>query len=266
MKPRTRRTDQDATDEDAVDDEESDPEEETGDPTDSDDVTQGGTGSHSRKAQADDSQTTRVTSAAAVDDPEAQAKTEAWSVEKKAAATITEPEARVDQAVVSLDSAVAKLADETEAPEVAAVAFASAAEAAVDATAAAPPFSGLLNVIGTVVFTLYNLATAIIGGPPILPANSGVTVRSSTLHLDCGCNGGQGVDVPGGLVRPRGRRRAGPAGPADLSPARLPGPRAVVQLHRGGARQADEQHRRRAVDHVELPRLRCVLARCAADA
>ena len=97
--------------------------------------------------------------------------------------------------MVSLDSAVAKLADETEAPEVAAVAFASAAEAAVDATAAAPPFSGLLNVIGTVVFTLYNLATAIIGGPPILPANSGVTVRSSTLHLDCGCNGGQGVDV-----------------------------------------------------------------------
>ena len=188
-------TDEDATDEDAVDEEESDPDEETGDPTDSDDVTQGGTGSHSRKAQADDSQTTRVTSAAAVDDPEVQAKTEAWSVEKKAAATITEPEARVDQAVVSLDSAVAKLADETEAPEVAAVAFASAAEAAVDATAAAPPFSGLLNVIGTVVFTLYNLATAIIGGPPILPANSGVTVRSSTLHLDCGCNGGQGVDV-----------------------------------------------------------------------
>ena len=268
MKPSDEATDQDATDEDAVDEEESDPDEETGDPNDSDDVTQGGTGSHSRKAQADDSQTTRVTPAATVDDPRFEAKTEVWSVEKKAAATITEPEAARRPSGGLVGQAQSRnWQTTTEAPEVAAVAFASAAEVRLSMpTAAAPPFSGLLNVIGTVVFTLYNLATAIIGGPPILPANSGVTVRSSTLHLDCGCNGGQGVDVQADWYVPEAEE--GQAPPDQLIYLQhgflARGP--VVQLHRGGARQADEQHRRRAVDHVELPRLRCVLARCAADA
>ena len=48
-----------------------------------------------------------------------------------------------------VDSSAAKLADDMDAPEAAAVAFASAAEADIDATAAAPQFSGLLNLIGT---------------------------------------------------------------------------------------------------------------------
>ena len=188
-------TDGDATDEDAADDEESGTDEEMGEANHSDDVTEGGTGSNLRKAETDHSQTARVMPAATVDDPETETKPAAQNVEKKTAATITDPKAAVQQEVVDVHGAVAKPAEDAEAPEVAAVAFASAAEVAVDATAAAPPFSGLLNVIGTVVFTLYNLATAIIGGPPILPANSGVTVRSSTLHLDCGCNGGRGVNV-----------------------------------------------------------------------
>ena len=53
------------------------------------------------------------------------------------------------------------------------MAFASAAEAQAMPPRRRSPMSGLLNVIGTVVFTLYNFATRLIGGPPILPANSG---------------------------------------------------------------------------------------------
>jgi hypothetical protein len=76
----------------------------------------------------------------------------------------------------------------------AAVAFAAAAPSAAESTstAAAPPFSGLLSAIGTIVFNLYGFATRLVGGPPILPTNSTVTVRSSTLRLDCA----NGYEVP----------------------------------------------------------------------
>jgi pimeloyl-ACP methyl ester carboxylesterase len=74
----------------------------------------------------------------------------------------------------------------------AAVAFAAPATADITSTAAAPPFSGLLSAIGTIVFNLYGLATRLFGGPPILPANSTVTVHSSTLRIDCG----DGYEVP----------------------------------------------------------------------
>jgi hypothetical protein len=74
----------------------------------------------------------------------------------------------------------------------AAVAFAAPATADITSTAAAPPFSGLLSAIGTIVFNLYGLATRLFGGPPILPANSTVTVHSSTLRIDCG----NGYEVP----------------------------------------------------------------------
>jgi hypothetical protein len=77
----------------------------------------------------------------------------------------------------------------------AAVAFAAAADEPSTSTAAAPPFQGVLSVIGTVVFNLYNLASKVLGGPPILPPGSTVTVRTSSLHLDCGCNDGDGLDV-----------------------------------------------------------------------
>jgi hypothetical protein len=78
------------------------------------------------------------------------------------------------------------------APEATAVAFAGPASAEITSAAAASPLSGLLSVIGTIVFNLYGLATRLVGGPPILPPNSSVTVHSSTLRLDCA----GGYEVP----------------------------------------------------------------------
>jgi pimeloyl-ACP methyl ester carboxylesterase len=80
----------------------------------------------------------------------------------------------------------------TATPQTAAVAFAAPASAATTSTAAAPPLSGLLSAIGTLVFNLYGFATRLVGGPSILPANSTVTVRGSTLRLDCA----NGYEVP----------------------------------------------------------------------
>ncbi|MCT7658248.1 alpha/beta hydrolase [Mycobacterium deserti] len=100
----------------------------------------------------------------------------------------------VERQSVNLDIPAADLID---APEVAAVAFAAApSAAAASAAATAPPLTVLLDVIGTVVFNLYALATRLIGGPAVLPPGSNVTVRSSTLRIDCGCADGQGFDVP----------------------------------------------------------------------
>jgi acetyl esterase/lipase len=81
----------------------------------------------------------------------------------------------------------AAAASETEAVE-----FAASAAADITSTAAAPPFSGLLSAIGTIVLNLYGFGTRLVGGPPILPPNSTVTVRSSTLRLDCA----DGYEVP----------------------------------------------------------------------
>jgi pimeloyl-ACP methyl ester carboxylesterase len=78
------------------------------------------------------------------------------------------------------------------APKTAAVAFAAPTSAEVTSTASTPPLSGLLSAIGTIVFNLYGLATRLVGGPPTLPANSSVTVHSSTLRLDCA----DGYEVP----------------------------------------------------------------------
>ncbi len=70
-------------------------------------------------------------------------------------------------------------------------------------TATAPQMPTLIRVIGTIVFDLYALATRIFGGPPILPANSTVTVRSSTLRIDCACAEGEGKEVPADWYIPK---------------------------------------------------------------
>jgi pimeloyl-ACP methyl ester carboxylesterase len=104
---------------------------------------------------------------------------------------VTKPDEEVRQ-VVTAGGSQARTKD--AAPQTAAVAFAAAAPstAEVTSTAAAPPLSGLLSAIGTIVFNLYGFATRLVGGPPILPPNSTVTVRSSTLRLDCA----SGYEVP----------------------------------------------------------------------
>jgi pimeloyl-ACP methyl ester carboxylesterase len=86
------------------------------------------------------------------------------------------------------------------ATETAAVAFAAPGTAEITSTASAPPVRGVLSVIGTVVFNLYGLAIKVVGGPPILPPDSTVTVRSSTLRIDCG----NGQEVPADWYIPAG--------------------------------------------------------------
>ena len=94
----------------------------------------------------------------------------------------------------------------TAAPQTAAVAFAAPANAEITSTAAAPPLSGLLSAIGTIVFNLYGFATRLIGGPPILPPNSTVTVHSSTLRIDCA----DGYKVPADWYIPAGAEEKPP--------------------------------------------------------
>jgi hypothetical protein len=105
--------------------------------------------------------------------------------------TADAPVAEVSTAAIPLT----RTATKANPVESAAVAFATPAAAEITSTAKASPLSGLLSAIGTIVFSIYGLATQILGGPPILPPGSTVTVRTSTLHLDCGCNPGDGVDV-----------------------------------------------------------------------
>ncbi|SEH46067.1 hypothetical protein SAMN04489835_0053 [Mycolicibacterium rutilum] len=106
----------------------------------------------------------------------------------------------VEQEDVVLDAPVVDEQAETEA-----VAFASApATAAITATAMAPRMPAIVRFIGTLVFNLYAVATRLLGGPPILPANSTVTVRSSTLRIDCACEDGKGVEVPADWYIPQG--------------------------------------------------------------
>ncbi|HEY2198539.1 MAG TPA: alpha/beta hydrolase [Mycobacterium sp.] len=120
-------------------------------------------------------------------DPAVDAKSQDVTVEPE----VTKPAEEVQQ-VVTAGRSQARTKD--AAPQTAAVAFAAAAPstAEVTSTAAASPLSGLLSAIGTFVFNLYGLATRLVGGPPILPPNSTVTVSSSTLRLDCA----DGYEVP----------------------------------------------------------------------
>ncbi len=54
----------------------------------------------------------------------------------------------------------------------------------------------LLDVVGTVIFNLYAAATRLVGGPAQVPPGSTVTGRSSELRIDCGCEAGDGFEVP----------------------------------------------------------------------
>ncbi len=122
-------------------------------------------------------------------DPAVDAKTSQDVTVEPEVTTVTEPAEEMIPVTASGSQARTK-----DAAVSAAVTFAAAAPSAavITSTAAAPPFSGLLSAIGTIVFNLYGFATRLVGGPPILPPNSTVTVRSSTLRLDCG----DGYEVP----------------------------------------------------------------------
>jgi hypothetical protein len=122
-------------------------------------------------------------------DPAVDAKTSQDVTVEPEVTKVTEPAEELSPVTAGRSQARTK-----DAAVSAAMTFAAAAPSAaeVTSTAAAPPFSGLLSAIGTIVFNLYGFATRLVGGPPILPANNTVTVRSSTLRIDCG----NGYEVP----------------------------------------------------------------------
>ncbi|KUI45010.1 hypothetical protein AU197_12170 [Mycobacterium sp. IS-1590] len=125
------------------------------------------------------------------------ARTTADTAGKKAAAIendIVDPAATEERTAVVLEQPVTGVVEDTEEFGTQAVAFASAPPAVTTATA--PQIPLILRVIGTIVFDLYAVATRLLGGPPILPPNSTVTVRSSTLRIDCACAEGEGKEVP----------------------------------------------------------------------
>lgn len=88
-------------------------------------------------------------------------------------------------------------------PKVEAITFAAAAPA-VGAAAFRNPLTTVLDFIGTVVFGIYGAVTRLFGGPAVLPLGSTVTVRSTTLRLDCGCAPGEGSSVPVDWYFPEG--------------------------------------------------------------
>ena len=151
-----------------------------------------GTGSHKNGVQAGDSQITQWT-LGLVDPFGPVAKTTNENVEiKEADATdVVEEHALVNVANLSEEAK-----EQTETPELMSVAFASPAAAQANAMAFASPLNVVLDIIGTIVFGLYSLVIQAVGGPPVLPPGSTVTVRSSSLRIDCGCAPGEGKEVP----------------------------------------------------------------------
>ncbi|WP_094287680.1 hypothetical protein [Mycobacterium lehmannii] len=132
-------------------------------------------------------------------DNDATDRTEPDRTEKKAALVAEtgdtgDPTAPEQRMAVVLEQPVAGVVEDAEEVGVQAVAFASVPPAVTTATAPQVPL--ILRVIGTIVFDLYAVATRLLGGPPILPPNSTVSVRSSTLRIDCACAEGEGKEVP----------------------------------------------------------------------
>ncbi|MGB0961226.1 MAG: hypothetical protein ACPGVY_00855, partial [Mycobacterium sp.] len=86
----------------------------------------------------------------------------------------------------------------TPTPVIEHVGVLSAADApSADATA---PRQTLLSIVGAIVFNLYSFAIRVVGGPPLLPWGSAVTVHSSKLEIDCG----DGYEVPADWYVPEG--------------------------------------------------------------
>ncbi|MCV7298182.1 alpha/beta hydrolase [Mycobacterium barrassiae] len=128
------------------------------------------------------------------------AKTTEPDVEEKTAVVETEREDTQEFATEFATEFVAMGLDtsfvETQEPELAAVEVTPTARTQATAVATATPLNLLLDVIGTIVFGLYGFVIQLFGGPPMLPANSTVTVHSSRLRMDCGCAPGAGESVP----------------------------------------------------------------------
>ncbi|MCH9710307.1 MAG: hypothetical protein K0U69_12470 [Actinomycetia bacterium] len=119
-----------------------------------------------------------------------------------------EPDTAVEQetatAAAVSGSAIKILAPEPTPPEPTPVterlSISSAAKAPAPAAAAAAPTHTFLGILGAVVFNLYSVAIRVVGGPPLLPRGSAVTVQSSTLEVDCG----DGYEVPADWYVPAG--------------------------------------------------------------
>lgn len=183
-----------AIDEDLIDEDNTDANAEAGELDEGTDGTEIQTPSLTDGNQAGRSQIAQLTQAV-VDEFGPVAKTPAdENVDTKIGATETET---VEQhTFVDVTDFAQNLAETTDAPELKSVAFTSPPSTQIGAIATANPLNIVLDIIGTVVFGLYGFVTRLIGGPPILPPNSTVTVYSSRLRIDCGCAPGEGKEVP----------------------------------------------------------------------
>lgn len=109
---------------------------------------------------------------------------------------------------VSVPAATAEV-DVTPVAEASFVSTPVLARAAVAPTAAMSPLSALASAISTLIFNLYTVAARVLSGPPQRPPGSTVTVRSTSLQIDCG----DGYTVPADWYIP--------AGAAETPPQRL---------------------------------------------
>jgi hypothetical protein len=109
-------------------------------------------------------------------------------VDVHTAGTVKQSAVPAAQSVVR--SAATAVVDDPATPATAPLAMVAAPKP--DAVAAAAPSRSPIEVIGSLIFTAYNVALRLFAGPPVLPRGSTVTVGTSTLHFDYG----PGYDLP----------------------------------------------------------------------
>lgn len=183
-------------DEDLIDEDGTDTNGDTGELGGEGDGTETGPESRKKDALTGDSQIAKWTQAV-VDHFGPVAKKDAdETVETKIADTRTEPEVVEERAVVNVTNFFENVTKKTEEAQFKSVAFAAPAALQANAMAFANPLTVVLDIVGTIVFGLYSLVTQTVGGPPVLPLGSNVTVLSSRLRIDCGCAPGAGTSVP----------------------------------------------------------------------